>query len=243
MFAAVREAFPDCQRYFRAKARALGVERLAWYDLFAPIGTSATKWDYATATAFFIQQFGTYSDWLSAFAARAFRKQWIDAEPQPGKRAVALCERLLNYRPDFVSMSILAHELGHAYHNFNLINRTALQSHLAETLSETASIFCETIIRQAALQQAEPGEQSAILDASLQGAAQLGISMTSRFLFEQRVFEQRQQRELAISELCALREETQRETYGDGLDPNALQPYLWATKIHYYDPGFSFYNY
>jgi pepF/M3 family oligoendopeptidase len=243
MFAAVRETLPDCRRYFRAKARALDIERLAWYDLFASIGTSATKWDYEAATTFIVQQFGTYSDRLSAFVARAFREQWIDAEPRPGKRAVAFCERLrrgesrisLNYTPDFVSMSILAHELGHAYHNFNLINRTALQSHLAETLAETASIFCATIIRQAALQQAEPGEQSAILDASLQGSAQLVVSVTSRFLFEQR--------ELAIPELCVLMEEAQRETYGDGMDPNALHPYLWAAKIHYYDPSFSFYNY
>ena len=140
-------------------------------------------------------------------------------------------------------MSTLAHELGHGYHNLNLAQRTMLQRSTPMTLAETASIFCETIIRNAAMQNAGRQEQIAILEASLQGACQVVVDITSRFLFEQRVFEQRAKRELSIEELNNLMLEAQRETYGDGLDENALHPYMWAMKPHYYSSSLSFYNY
>ncbi len=69
------------------------------------------------------------------------------------------------------------------------------------------------------------------------------MDITSRFLFEQRVFDQRVKRELSIDELNNLMLEAQRETYGDGLDENVLHPYMWAMKPHYYSSSFSFYNY
>ena len=93
-------------------------------------------------------------------------------------------------------MSTLAHELGHGYHNLNLAQRTMLQRSTPMTLAETASIFCETIVRHAALRAADPQEQLLILEASLQENTQVVVDITSRFLFEQRVFEQRQKREL-----------------------------------------------
>jgi oligoendopeptidase F len=111
------------------------------------------------------------------------------------------------------------------------------------TLAETASIFCETLVKQAALQNASPTEQLEIIEASLQGNCQVVVDITSRFLFEQRVFEQRQQRALAPEELSEIMLETQRETYGDGLDASALHPYMWAAKPHYYDSDRSFYNF
>ena len=140
-------------------------------------------------------------------------------------------------------MSCLAHELGHGYHNLNLAQRTMLQRDTPMTLAETASIFCETIVREAALRKADKQEQIMILEASLQGSCQVVVDITSRFLFEQRVFEARKQRELSIDELNTLMLEAQRETYGDGLDESRLHPYMWAMKPHYYSTEVSFYNY
>jgi oligoendopeptidase F len=111
------------------------------------------------------------------------------------------------------------------------------------TLAETASIFCETIVRQAALREAGPKEELALLEDSLQNACQVVVDINSRFLFEQRLFERREWRELSIAELNELMLEAQRETYGDGLDEAALHPYMWAVKTHYYSSGRSFYNY
>ena len=251
MLIAARESFPDFHRYLHTKARMLGLPRLAWYDLFAPVGKDDRVWEYDEAAAFIIEQFGTFSSRLSNFAARAFREHWIDAEPRTGKVDGAFCislwrdesRVLANYKPSYDGMSTLAHELGHGYHNLNLAQRTALQRDTPMTLAETASIFCETIIRSAALQRAGTQEQIAILEASLQGSCQVVVDITSRFLFEQRLFEKRKQRELSIDELNTLMLEAQSETYGDGLDASALHPYMWAIKPHYYSSELSFYNY
>ena len=251
MLAAAYESFSDFRRYLHAKARALGLPRLAWYDIFAPVSNAEKMWEYQDAAAFIIEQFGSFSQRLSDFAARAFRENWIDAEPREGKVDGAYCTPLrgdesrvfANYKASFDGVSTLAHELGHGYHNLNLARRTILQRSTPMTLAETASIFCETIIRNAAIGHADRQEQIAILEASLQGACQVVVDITSRFLFEQRLFEQRAKRELSIDELNNLMLEAQRETYGDGLDENALHPYMWAMKPHYYSSRLSFYNY
>ncbi len=251
MLTAAYESFPDFRRYLYAKARALGLSRLAWYDMFAPVSNDEKIWEYQDASAFIIGQFGSFSQRLSNFAARAFSENWIDAEPREGKVDGAYCTPLrkdesrvfANYKASFDGVSTLAHELGHGYHNLNLAQRTMLQRSTPMTLAETASIFCETIIRHAAMRNAGRQEQIAILEASLQSACQVVVDITSRFLFEQRLFEQRMQRELSIDELNNLMLEAQRETYGDGLDEKALHQYMWAMKPHYYSSRLSFYNY
>lgn len=251
MMTAARESFPDFRRYLRAKARLLGLERLAWYDLFAPVGESRRAWSWDAATAFVVERFRAYSPRMGALAERAFSERWVDAEPRVGKRDGAFCMSLrgdesrvfANFQPSFAGMSTLAHELGHAYHNLNLAERTALQSEMPMTLAETASIFCETIIRDAVLAESDRQEQLAILEASLQGNCQIVVDITSRFLFEQAVFDGRVERELSVAELCDAMTTAQRETYGDGLDDAALHPYMWAAKPHYYSGGRAFYNY
>ena len=251
MLTAARESFPDFRRYLRAKARMLGQERLPWYDLFAPVGASTRAWGYDTAASFITEQFGGYSERMHDCAARAFRERWIDAEPRPGKRDGAFCMRLrgeesrilANYQPSFKSVLTLAHELGHGYHNTNLARHPALNRSTPMTLAETASIFCETIVRNAVMRSAAPAEQAEILESSLVNACQVVVDITSRFEFERRVFEQRQARELSIDELCAIMRDAQLATYGDGLDPDALHPFMWAAKGHYYNAANSFYNF
>jgi pepF/M3 family oligoendopeptidase len=249
MMAAAHESFPDFRRYLRAKAHALGLPVLAWYDIAAPLGSGERAWGFDEGAQFIVEQFGTYSPKLRALAERAFGQRWIDAEPRLGKRDGAFCMSLrqgesrvlTNFKPAFGGVSTVAHELGHAYHNLNLAPRTMLQRQTPMTLAETASIFCQTLVNQAALRQAEAQEQILILEGALQNACQVVVDIASRFLFEQRVFEKRQQRELSIDEFNDLMLQAQRETYGDGVDPDVLHPYMWAVKPHYYSS--TFYNY
>lgn len=249
MMTASREFFPELRRYLNIKARGLGVSKLAWYDLFAPLGESNAEWDFEAAQQFILTHFGSYSEQLAELANRAFKEKWIDAEPRDGKRGGAFCmwlrkgeSRILaNYQPAYGGMGTLAHELGHAYHNLRRAECSYTQRDTPMTLAETASTFCETIVREAALEKADRQEQIAIIEASLQDSLQVTMDITSRFIFEQAVFDKRQQRELSAAEFCQLMSEAQQATYGDGLDAKARHPYMWAVKSHYY--GSTFYNF
>jgi pepF/M3 family oligoendopeptidase len=249
MQAACVESFPDFRRYMQAKARRLGVPRLAWYDVSAPVGGESRSFTWPEAEAYIREQFGAYSARMAEFADRTFRERWIDAEPRPGKEGGAYCTGvrpgesrvLMNYDGSLNSVSTLAHELGHAYHNLNLGHRLPLQSRTPSTLAETASIFCETLVFDAVLKHAEGEERLGLLEVSLQRDLLVVVDIHSRFLFEQGVFERRPARELAAREFSELMLKCQRQTYGDGLDGELLHPYMWAVKGHYYGP--TFYNY
>jgi pepF/M3 family oligoendopeptidase len=254
MMQAAREAFPDIRRYWRAKARALGLEgdQLMWYDLMAPVGENNREWTWDEGMAFVIEQFGTFSDKMRDMVLQAVEEQWIDAEPRPGKTDGAYCSDtrdgksmvLANYTASFDGVSTMAHELGHAYHNVCEKDRMPLQRRgTPMTLAETASTFCETILRKAAIERGTDAEKFAILEGALVDAGQIVVDITSRFLFEQAVFEKRVERELSADEFCELMLDAQRETYGDAIVEEGRHAYMWAVKGHYYSPAAAFYNY
>ena len=246
-----RASFPDFRRYLRLKSRLLGITELAWYDLFAPVGDAGRRWRWPEATAFIEDQFGAYSDRLLGLARRAFVERWIDAGPRPGKVGGAYCMWLLgdesrilaNYSPGYDGVTTLAHELGHAYHNLNEAGLTPLQRRTPMILAETSSTFCETLVKEAALVDAEPAEKIYILEQSAQGAWQVVIDILSRFDFEQSLFAGRRERELSIGELNRLMLAAQDATYGDALAKEERHPYMWAVKGHYYSADLSYYNY
>jgi oligoendopeptidase F len=112
------------------------------------------------------------------------------------------------------------------------------------TLAETASIMNETIITNAALSEAaKPEEELGILETYLINGTQVIVDITSRFLFEKEVFERRAKSELSADDFCEIMLRCQRETYGDALSEEFMHKYMWAWKVHYYIPTFSFYNY
>jgi pepF/M3 family oligoendopeptidase len=247
MQGAVVASFPLWHRYFHAKARLLGKKKLDWWDLSAPVGKSEKAWTWDEGAAFVTQQLGTFSRSDAAVAETAFHESWIDAEPRKGKRGGAYCmgvgqgkSRILaNFEESFDSVSTIAHELGHAYHNHCLRERPPLLRMYPMTLAETASIMNETIVVQAALRTLPKKEQLPILEADLQGAAQVVLDIHSRFLFEKAVFAKRAGRELSADEFCTLMLDAQKATYGDALA--SYHPYMWAVKPHYY--GTDFYNF
>jgi pepF/M3 family oligoendopeptidase len=254
MMDAMRDSFPMFRKYFRSKAKRLGKEQLPWWDVFAPMGKTDRIYKYEEARDFILEQFATFSDDLHGLAKRAFDNNWIDAEMRDGKSAGAFCmgvpavdeSRILaNFDGSGDQLSTLAHELGHAYHNECLVGKTELQAITPMTLAETASIMCETIVTNAAIKEAAGNaqEELAILEGHLQGAAQVVVDITSRYIFEKEVFERRLKSELSADDISAIMENAQKQTYGDGLDPKYLHKYMWTWKPHYYYAGFSFYNY
>lgn len=253
MMDAMRDSFPMFRKYFRSKAKRLGKEQLPWWDVFAPMGKTDRIYKFEEARDFILEQFATFSDDLHGLAKRAFDNNWIDAEMRDGKSAGAFCmgvpavdeSRILaNFDGSGDQLSTLAHELGHAYHNECLVGKTELQAITPMTLAETASIMCETIVTNAAIKRAgNAQEELAILEGHLQGAAQVVVDITSRYIFEKEVFERRMKSELSADDISTIMEDAQKQTYGDGLDPKYLHKYMWTWKPHYYYAGFSFYNY
>lgn len=243
------------RKYFNAKAKKLGKEKLAWWDLYAPMGKTDKVYSFEEARDFVLENFGKFSPELAAFARRAFDKNWIDAEQREGKRGGAFCMEvqgvkesriLCNFDGSFDQVSTLAHELGHAFHNYCIFKagKTELQRKYPMTLAETASIMCETIVTEAVLSQTnEPQEQLALLEAQLNNASQVTVDIYSRFLFEKEVLERRETSELSAEDFNEIMFRAQKETYGDGLDERHLQKFMWTWKPHYYSPDAPFYNF
>lgn len=253
MLEAMRNAFPLLRRYVSAKARLLGKECMPPWDIWAPVGSADKVYEWAEAQIFIMRNFAVYSSELEALAERAFTGGWIDAEPRDGKSGGGFCERvpsvqesriLINYDGRLGQLATLAHELGHAYHNYCLRGRSYLQSILPMTLAETASTFCETIITDAILAQANSiDDELAVLDSFLEMASALTLDIYGRYQFELEVFNRRAEAELSADELCELTTHFYRESYGESMSEDDLWPYLWAYLIHYYMPDLSFYNY
>lgn len=254
LMGAIREAFPVFRRYLKSKAAKLGhgEQPLPWWDLFAPLGAADRRFSWSDARDFIAEKFGQFTPELGQFAATAFDQRWIDGEPRDGKRGGAYCMEVLgteesrilaNFDGSFDQVSTLAHELGHAYHNHCQRGLEPLRRGAPSTLAETASIFCETLVAEAALQDASPGEQLMILEAQLSGATQVCLDISSRFLFESRFIERRKSSELAPDEICELMLAAQAETYGDGVAADTYHPYMWLWKPHYYSHDHNFYNF
>ncbi|MDP4179414.1 MAG: M3 family oligoendopeptidase, partial [Bacillota bacterium] len=253
MLTAIKESLPVFRKYYRKKAEILGNKNgLPFYDLFAPLGEANMVFTYEEAQKFIVNNFRTFSDNLADFALNAFNKRWIDVEPREGKVGGAFCENIhaisesrimTNFSGSFNDVVTIAHELGHGYHGDCLKKETMLNSDYPMPIAETASTFCETIIKKAAIKDASKENAFAILETEISDCGQVIVDIYSRFLFEQEVFKRRETGSLNKNELKEIMINAQKEAYGDGLDPNYLHPYMWLCKPHYYYADYNFYNF
>ncbi len=253
MLTAMKESFPVFRRYLRAKAKALGHEGgLPFYDLFAPLGSANASYTLDEARDMLADVLGRFSSKMADHIRQAFDERWIDAYPRTGKRGGAFCAGvhplgisyvMTNFDGSLSSVSTLAHELGHAYHNRCMIGNTMLNSGYPMPLAETASIFNETLLSAKMLENATEDEQIMLLEQEISDACQVIVDIMSRYIFETEVIERRKSHALTARELKEIMIDAQKQTYGDGLDENYLHPYMWACKSHYYRADLHFYNF
>lgn len=253
LLAAMQESLPMFRRYFRLKARLLGYEGgLKFYDLFAPVGENVKQYTLDEARALLVDVMGRFSKKMADFIDGAFEDRWIDVYPREGKTGGAFCSGMhplkmsyimTNFDGSFSSVSTLAHELGHAYHNLCTSDKPILMSDYPMPLAETASIFNETLLMEKALASADDATRITLLEQQLGDAAQVVVDILSRYLFETEVVQRRKDHVMSARELCEIMIDAQKKTYGDGLDPDFLHPYMWACKSHYYSTGIHFYNF
>ena len=252
MLGAMDEYLPKFWQYMKAKAKALGHENgLPWYDMFAPMGSAATKYTTEESRDLLVKLFSTFDQELADMVARAFDDAWIDFYPRDGKSGGAFCagaeclneSRILtNFDGQFTDVVTLAHELGHAFHNQCIQDHRPLNKDYSMPVAETASTFNECVVMAAAIQSAQSAdERLALIESQLQDATQIICDIYSRFRFEAKVFENREEQFMNADALCSIMLDAQKQSYGDGLDHNCLHPYMWVCKGHYYGP--TFYNF
>lgn len=254
MLAAVRARQDVPRRFLARKAQLLGVERLGFQDLEAPLpdaGRTELTWEQGVERV--LAAFAPYEA-LHALAREAIDARYIDHSQREGKRPGGFCSSspLINQSRIFMTFAgalgdvqTLAHELGHAFHNRVMRDLRPWQRYYPMTLAETASTFAELLVTDAVLSDphATRGAKLTVLDTRLADGATFLLNIPMRFDFEVAFYEERQRGEVSVSRLKELMLDAQRANYGDVLDPDALDPWFWASKLHYYIVGTSFYNF
>ncbi len=243
--------FIEC---LKGKARLLGLEKLSWYDLEAPLGNGESTdsiMGYEEGSQFIIDQFHTVAPRMAAFAQKALKERWVEAEYRKGKRPGGFCTGFpmqkqsrifMTYSGTNESLFTLAHELGHAFHNEIIYQLPEMARHFPMNLAETASTFAEMVISEAAYSKAtDPKKKMQLLNAKLQRSLVFLCNIHSRFLFESRMYEERKKGTLSGERLCQLMEEAQKEAYGNALEE--YHPWFWASKMHFNITEVPFYNF
>jgi len=247
MLGAMDEYLPKFWKYLRTKAKLLGHEGgLPWYDLFAPVGSDTAAVTIEQARDFLIEQFSTFDSELTEMVDRAFRDGWIDFYPRDGKRGGAFCSTvqalgesriLTNFDGSSAAVTTLAHELGHAFHNLCIRDHRPLNHGYSMPVAETASTFNECVVMNAAIRAAKTREEKmGLIESQLQKITQVICDIYSRYRFEAKVFQNREEKFMDADTLCGYMIEAQKQSYGDGLDHSCLHPYMWVNKQHYYGP-------
>lgn len=240
------------QRALGLMARRLGIEELGPEDLFAPPPASSHRSiPFEEAIDIIALAFAGFDPEMGAFARMMAERGWIDAAPTPNRRTGAYCTKFadpveprvfITYAGTMDNVITLAHELGHAWHNWLIRDLPMSQRSYPMTLAETASIFAETLVRSALFEQARSAEErQAIAWAEADGAATFLVNIPARFDFEQALVAEREQGYVSSARLKALTDEAWGRWYEKSL--SRYHPMFWAAKAHFSIAGFGFYNY
>ncbi len=240
------------QRALGLMARRLGIEELGPEDLFAPPPASSHRSiPFEEAIEIIALAFTGFDPEMGEFARMMAERGWIDAAPTPNRRTGAYCTKFadpveprvfITYAGTMDNVITLAHELGHAWHNWLIRDLPMSQRSYPMTLAETASIFAETLVRSALFEQARSAEErQAIAWAEADGAATFLVNIPARFAFEQALVAEREQGYVSSARLKALTDEAWGRWYEQSL--GRYHPMFWAAKAHFSIAGFGFYNY
>jgi len=256
MLDALRADIEIPRRVLRLKARQMGQKAVAWYDLGAPLDLAdhqKLSWEQAKQTV--AASFSlAYPALANFFNGEVIQKSWIDWEPRAGKRPGGFCTTsmlskesriFMTYNESLGDVLTLAHESGHAFHGYLMRDARSYARGYPMTLAETASTFGEQVLMNGLLDDhsVSDAQKALMLDVEIGHGAVYLLDIPVRYKFEKSFYEERKSGELSVGRLKELMVATQRQVVGDLLEPGGEDPYLWASKLHFYITGITFYNF
>ena len=258
MWSTISDQKSVLKEYLAKKAALLGIDKMAWYDQWAPLPQlpgvgNVDDISYDQACEWIVDAFQAFSPELGEFAKMSLTQRWVEAENRPGKQQGGFCTGFptakqsrifMTYTNSADSMSTLAHELGHAYHSWVLRDEPVFLQDYPMNLAETASTFAEAVLGEQRLKHAKSDyERLQMLDGMLGDAVAFLMNIHARFLFEDEFHRQRKSGELTAVQLNRLMETAQRKAYLESLSDDGWNPQFWVSKLHFYITSVPFYNF
>jgi oligoendopeptidase F len=250
LVSAVRNRYALPRRWYKLKARLLGIDRLADYDRMAPVATEEQRIAWPEARDLVRDTYGAFSSDLGDIVGRFFDEAWIDAPVRPGKRGGAFCAYatpdvhpyvMLNYTARRRDVLTLAHELGHGVHAALGASQGLLQQSTPLTLAETASVFGETIVLRRLLGETESADaRLGLLAESIDGAVATVFRQVAMNRYEHLVHTaRREEGELSVDRFGELWRESQEEMLGDAVEITEGYTTWWSYIPHFIaSPGY-----
>lgn len=252
MMSAVDANVEVAREALRIKALEMKTDALGPWDLFAPLPAGEdSKISFNDALELICTAFADVDPQMADFVRLMQRNGWIEGSVSDSKRPGAYCTRFaksrtprvyMTYRGSLEDVGTLAHELGHAFHNWVMRDLELPETYYPMTLAETASIFAETVVSDVLIRNAKTaGERRQILWGELGSAEAFLLNIPARFRFEKAFYEKRAERTLTPDEFSELMTRSWSQSYGSAL--SEMNPMFWCSKLHFHISGTSFYNF
>jgi len=247
---AVRGRYDIPQRWYRLKARLLGLDRLADYDRAAPVLPEEITFSFSQARELVVDSYDSFSPRAGAIVHRFFDERWVDAPVRPHKRGGAFCAYtvpsvhpyvLLNFTARRRDVLTMAHELGHGLHAALAQPQGVFHQSTPLTLAETASVFGEALVFGRMLDAATDDKaRLSLLAERLDGAVATVFRQMAMNRFEHLVHTRRRaEGELSVDRIGELWIETQAELFGDSVQITDGYRNWWSYVPHFIDtPGY-----
>lgn len=240
------------QRFFKMKAKLLGMEKLRRYDIYAPVAASSKEYPYEQAVQMTLDCFREFDPSLEKLSRRVFEAGHVDSESRKGKRAGAFCSSgdpalapwvLLNYTGAARDMSTLAHEFGHAIHAMLAKKHNVFTFHSSLPLAETASTFGEMLLVDRLLaEETDEAVRRDILFSKVDDSYATIMRQVYFALFERQAHEL-VNKGASVDELSAAYQENLKSQFGDSLDVADEFKWEWVSIPHIYYYPFYVYAY
>lgn len=241
-------------RALKAMAKGMNLEKLGPWDILAPAparGGDARVWGFKESIDLISEAFSKLTPAMGDFTQMMYKNNWIDSKETDARSPGAYCTGFAKQREPRVFMTFdgsvgnvltLAHELGHAYHNWVMRDMPIPKARYALTTAETASIFGEALVRDYLFENCKTEDDKfeiAWQDAESAGAMLCNIP--ARFEFEKQLVERRKNSNVPVSELKSLMKDSWKLWYEDSL--SEYDEMFWASKLHFSISSIGFYNY